>query len=350
MTKQPTDFKALILAAGLGTRLRPITDHIAKPALPFFGSTILNLWLNKLAKLKMPLAINTHHLPEQIHEIAKDVTLEHRVTLSHEPDILGTGGALRKLDEWRGQSSILLCNADIISALDIDAFLAKHLAAGNAATLCLLRTHRAGTTPVYADDREVVGIGKIERATARTPSAHTYACAMLLSAPLVAHIPTGVHVDIWPAIRAAFAQNLSVGAFFFDGFWADVGTPLSYWQTCKEFLQRVCDNNGAKFASSLGLSSWQESLVNKSRLLVLPGTAERMQNAYLYGPAFVFGYHQFPSDLKLGPNSAIFGSCTIGDNATIKNSLLLPGTEIDAGESLEDVIAFAKTRVSVDAV
>lgn len=350
MADSQHDIKALVLAAGLGTRLRPITNKIAKPALPFFGSTVLDLWLNKIAKLKIPVAVNTHHLPEQIALIANNAILKQRPLISHEPEILGTGGALRKLDGWRGQSTVFICNADVIAGIDLAALFTKHFSSNNAATLCLLRKHQQGTNPVYADDREVVGIGKIERPSAKTPTQHTYACAMLLSAKLIEHIPAGQSIDLWPAVRAAFAQNLPVGAFFFDGFWADIGTPTSYWATCKDFMLRVCDSSATKLASSVGLDTWTESLANKSRLLVLPNKSEHPNGASIYGPTFMFGQKELSPGIKLGPNAMIFGSCHIGDNATIRNSLLLPGAKIDAGEFLEDVIALGSERIAVSGI
>ena len=131
--------KAFILGAGLGTRLRPLTDVLPKPLVPVFHEPMANfaLRLCQAAGIK-EFAINTHHIPEAWSAAYPDGSF-HGSPLSffHEPVLLETGGGIRNIGSFIGDDPILVYNGDILTDIDIGKLIAHHQTSGNIATLAL---------------------------------------------------------------------------------------------------------------------------------------------------------------------------------------------------------------------
>ena len=112
--------KAAVLAAGLGTRLKPLTDICPKPLLPVLNRPLLGLVLAQLeAAGCYRVAVNTHHLADQVHDFLRAEPWSFLLSVSHEPEILGTGGGLRQLGEVVREGPFLAINADILTDLDL---------------------------------------------------------------------------------------------------------------------------------------------------------------------------------------------------------------------------------------
>jgi len=120
--------KALLLAAGLGSRLRPLTDKTPKCLLPIQGKPMLQIWLEMLARANVDdVLVNTHHLHEQVEEFARHWSGQCRLTLSHEPVLLGSAGTLRaNVDFVKDEALFLVCYADNLTHFDV-SLLAKLL-------------------------------------------------------------------------------------------------------------------------------------------------------------------------------------------------------------------------------
>lgn len=139
---------AFLLCAGEGQRLRPLTERIAKPAIPFLGKSALELSKRALETLNPQRWLaNTHHLPEQINLLAKSLEIE---TL-HEPEILGTGGCIANAASiLKGSDDFLIHNADLIHNIDLQALWASHRSSGAIATLAGIHHPRYNTLSVDA--------------------------------------------------------------------------------------------------------------------------------------------------------------------------------------------------------
>lgn len=132
--------KAMILAAGRGSRLRPLTDHCPKPMLPLGGRPLLEHAVVLLARHGFDeLAVNLHHLPEPIMEHFGDGSAWGvHLRYSHEPELLGTAGALRRLAGFFTEP-FLVYYADNLTNMDLQDFWQAHLAGGEVATIGLHR-------------------------------------------------------------------------------------------------------------------------------------------------------------------------------------------------------------------
>ncbi|HKY64208.1 MAG TPA: NDP-sugar synthase [bacterium] len=153
--------QAIVLAAGLGTRLRPLTLRIPKPALPVGGAPILlyNLFLLKEAGVDR-ITLNLHHRPEVIRRLLdKGRPLGLKLGYSYEPKILGTaGGIAQALDGLDGSPTFIL-NGDILMDLDLKAMAAEHFRVGAQATLACVGKEKAPVTSFVEYDK----LGRIWR-------------------------------------------------------------------------------------------------------------------------------------------------------------------------------------------
>ena len=117
--------KAFLLAAGLGTRLQPLTDKKPKCLLPIHGKPMLEVWLRHLAKCGVhEVLINTHYLHEQVEQFAKQWFNSPKLILKHEPSLLGSAGTLHhNRDFIHKEKSFLVCYADNLTAFDVSLLL-----------------------------------------------------------------------------------------------------------------------------------------------------------------------------------------------------------------------------------
>lgn len=119
--------RAILLAAGYGTRLRPMTNSIPKCLVPIKGVPLLQIWLERLTDAGIgPFLINTHYLVEQVEGFVKSSPYKDQVTLVHEPDLLGTAGTMiANLDFFQSQDGLLI-HADNYCSADFRAFIRAH--------------------------------------------------------------------------------------------------------------------------------------------------------------------------------------------------------------------------------
>jgi mannose-1-phosphate guanylyltransferase len=157
--------KAVLLAAGLGTRLRPLTDTTPKCLVPIGGRTMLDIWLDTLADLGVDeVLVNTHHLSEQvaIHMARRDGG--PLVRLLHEDTLRGSAGTLRAarplldLDPW-----FLAINADNLTDYDLAALVSAHLRGGAMATLTAFRAPHPSACGIFEIDDDGFMVGFEEK-------------------------------------------------------------------------------------------------------------------------------------------------------------------------------------------
>lgn len=119
--------RAILLAAGYGTRLRPLTNKIPKCLVPIKGKPLLKIWLECLTRAGMgPFLVNTHYLAEQVEAFVQTSQYREQVRLVHEQELLGTAGTLIKnIDFFQGQDGLLI-HADNYSLADLSSFLRAH--------------------------------------------------------------------------------------------------------------------------------------------------------------------------------------------------------------------------------
>jgi NDP-sugar pyrophosphorylase family protein len=133
--------RALVLAAGKGERLRPLSNETPKPMLPIGGRPLIHYPLAMLKRAGITeVAINVHHLASKVQDGLGDGSrLGMRITYAPEPVLLGTGGPLNGLREYLGGDSFVIANSDGILDLDLAAMIAVHRERGALATIALFQ-------------------------------------------------------------------------------------------------------------------------------------------------------------------------------------------------------------------
>lgn len=236
----------MILAAGLGTRMRPLTDERAKPALPVRGRPVVSLLLELLARQGIrEVLINLHHLPDTIRSaVARDHPSALEILWSNEEKPLGTGGGLRRAADFlRGSETCLVLAGDMLLDLDLAALIARHRASGRDVTLHLRRDPREasfGTIGLDAAGRVCrVGRHGLRIASEAAPAVECarglFTGVRLFERDVLADWPENeVFEDLrdWLMPRAERGA-LSLGGELDEagaGVWEPVGTPEEYLQ------------------------------------------------------------------------------------------------------------------------
>ncbi len=218
-------------AAGLGERLRPITNHLPKPLLPILGTPLIEITLEKLtAVCSGKIGINLHWKPELIRAWAASSPWADRMTFFPEDPILGTGGALKNAENFLLPGPFIVHNSDIRIDIDFTRLIETHMNSGNTATLV---THRhPKLSNVVIDDNDLVvdveNPGDSRPDPDRIANKVAYTGIALYSPEILKFLPRGVsHATV--AWIAAAKAGCRVQALDFTGaYWNDIGTPATY--------------------------------------------------------------------------------------------------------------------------
>lgn len=226
--------KAMILAAGLGTRLRPLTNTIPKPLLPV-GGTPLIIWNLLLLKRHgfHDVVINLHHLGPMIEQaLGNGSKFGLRIIYSQEPMILGTGGGIKQAEPYFSGEPVLVLNGDTLFELDLEALCSFHRARKAVATLVLREDHDAarwGLVEVGADD-QIVRITGRGLSTSVPAAPRMFAGVHILNPRLLRNVQKGVASSIIDPYVEAIERGESVLGYDLKGYWSDIGTAERYAQ------------------------------------------------------------------------------------------------------------------------
>ena len=227
--------KAMILAAGYGTRLRPLTESLPKPLLPILGAPLIvwNLLLLRQHGLT-DVIINLHHLGHLIEkELGDGSRFDMRLSYSREPVVLGTGGGMKEVEPFFGGEPFLVLNGDTVLELDCQALIRFHTERGGLATMVVRDdpdVEQWGAVEVDAQQR-VVSINGQGRGPASPTRAHQrrmFAGVHVVHPRVLRDMPRGQESSIIDAYIRALAQGAMILGYEMDGYWSDVGTPERY--------------------------------------------------------------------------------------------------------------------------
>jgi NDP-sugar pyrophosphorylase family protein/thiamine kinase-like enzyme len=228
MTKK---LNAFILAAGLGERLRPITNHIPKPLLPILGKPLIESIIEKFSLIFTGrIGVNLHYKADMLRDWSRNSAFSDRIEFFYEDPILGTGGALKNAEGFLSGGHFLAHNSDIVSNIDFSRLIETHLSEGNIATLATHDYPRYNN--VVLDDKGYVI--DVENAGTSMPNPETsgkktaYTGIAVYSPEILKFLPKGVSHATVAWLLAAKAGH-KVKAMDFTGcYWNDIGTPQAY--------------------------------------------------------------------------------------------------------------------------
>lgn len=234
--------KAMILAAGFGTRLFPLTIDRTKPAIPFLGKPLVGYVAEYIAKYGFKeFIVNLHHQPDSVRSALGDgsrfgVHIEYTI---EEPNILGTAGALDNARHLLGDEPFLIVNGKIISDIDIAAAVETHKRSGALATMVLKpNLKREKFTIVETDNGLVTRFGEMAKPLTEEEIRDTeheiltplmFTGIHILDPRVFEYIPRGVYSDIVPVVyRPALEKGEKIAAHVTEGNWYELSTIPRY--------------------------------------------------------------------------------------------------------------------------
>lgn len=227
--------RALLLAAGLGTRLRPITYNTPKCLVPIKGKPLLAIWLDHLTASDIgPFLINTHYLASQVEEFVQTSSYRNQIELVYESDLKGTAGTLiANLDFFMGEDGLLI-HSDNYCLADFSAFQQAHL---NRPPDCLMtmmtfRTNDPSSCGIVELDDHGVVVGFYEK-IANPPTNLANGAVYILSAELLGRLADDLYTvtDFSTQVLNRFIGQIFT--YETNSVFLDIGTPENYAQANK---------------------------------------------------------------------------------------------------------------------
>jgi mannose-1-phosphate guanylyltransferase len=230
--------KAFLLAAGIGSRLRPITDTIPKCMVSIDGRPMLDIWLDAFARAGVDeVLINLHHLPDVVRQHAEARVGAPAIRLVFEPELLGSAGTLIANREWvAGEEFFLACNADNLTDFDVRTLIAAHRDGGEVATLTVFHSENPSAGGVVEIDRDGTVVGFAEKPAEPVSdlvNAGIYAFSQEIFADLDGGLPCDIGYHLLPRLVGR-AKAIPV-----PGYFRDIGTVDAYQLAQKEWGERT---------------------------------------------------------------------------------------------------------------
>jgi NDP-sugar pyrophosphorylase family protein/aminoglycoside/choline kinase family phosphotransferase len=294
---KPRPFTVFLPAAGLGERLRPITNHLPKPLLPILGEPIIEGVLERLAPVSIGrIGINLHWKPELIRQWAENSPWAGRIDFFPEETLLGTGGALKNAERFLSEGPFLVHNADIILDIDFAALVEAHLSAGNLATLVCHRLPDLSNVVIDEQGQvlEVENPGESRPDPGNSADKTAYTGIAVYSPGFLEFLPPGVsHATV--AWIAASRAGKRVRIYDVTGaYWSDVGNPATYARA------------------------------------VLDALAREGETIYRSASAFC-------DNVRVDGQVVLESGCRVASGATLRNCIVLPNAEV-SGEQEDRII------------
>jgi NDP-sugar pyrophosphorylase family protein len=313
--------KAMILAAGYGTRLRPVTYTIPKPIVPLCGRPLMGWAVDALlADGIRDFVVNLHHLAEAIERYLRErYGADARFQFSYEPEILGTGGGVRKVRPMlESDDDFFLVNGDTVQFPNYESLRAARRGSDALAALTLRHPPaRDRFTPVYFDGGVVTGFGN------GAGEALMFSGTHLISRRIFDYLPdkdfSGIVDEVYQPLIDGGRET--VAGVVDDGLWFDIGTPQRYMTASKTLLDLT--TRGLLNASP-GTRVVGDSLVDETA--VVRGEMRRSiagQRSVIEG------------ELR---DSVVWDDCHIAKGVVLESCIVAHGVEIAAPVELRNVL------------
>jgi NDP-sugar pyrophosphorylase family protein len=326
--------KAILLAGGKGTRLRPLTLHTPKPIVPIFDRPFLRYQIDLLRQVPEidEIILSLNYQPRRIEEVfgdGSDLGIHLRYVV--EPSPLGTGGAIKfAAGEARGEP-IVVFNGDVFTSVDLPAVLALHRERNARATIVLTPVDNPTAYGLVETDEQ----GNVERFVEK-PKPEEIRCDTINAGIYVLEPDTLDRIPkntVYSIERAYFpslvAERETFLAYVYRGYWIDIGAPEKYRQAHRDIMDGRFD--APPFAGAAGTA------------LVSP-EAKVEPGATIEGPCFIDAGAVVKTGARIGPYSVVGRHCHIGENAKINGAILWPNSWVDSEAQLGATIAGRHTH------
>lgn len=312
----------MVLAAGLGTRLRPLTFELPKPMVPMLDRPVLAHIVDLLHRHGIDrIVANLHYFPDTIRGYFGD-----ELTYIEEAELLGTAGGVRNAREFFGDSPFLVISGDALTDLDVPAVVERHRQHGGIATLCVTKVEQTSEYGVVLHDSEGRITGFQEKPHPDEALSDLANCGIYVFSPeIFDYFPPEAFVDF---AHDVFPRLLENDVPFFihelDGYWNDVGS-----------LDELRNGTFDALSGRLKLPSLPDA--GPEAVVVDPSSS--LDAAELVeGPVWVGRNVTVESGVRLQGPLVLGDNVVVGEGSAIKRSIVLPGTEIRPNTILIEAI------------
>jgi mannose-1-phosphate guanylyltransferase / phosphomannomutase len=320
----------MILAAGLGSRLRPLTNHLPKPLVPILHQPLLWHVIMHVRQAGIrEIAINLHYRGEQIRGwLGRGERLGVEVTYSEEAELLGSAGGVRRVRDFFANEPALIVHGDILFDVDLSAVIQYHHSRAAWATLVLHPAHH----------RYSYGMIRVN------PQGHIAQFvdqhAPWVCGPLVETVFTGVQVlapavldalpvagvgalttDVYPGLLTHTSQ---LYGYLMHGYWSDIGTPRRYWETTMDVIS-------GRVGAAVNLPQATVDVGSVQQLARIPTGA-------MHPPVVLPSVVDVRDYTHIGPEVVLGEGCAIAEDVHIVQSVLWPRVRVGRGVTLKGSI------------
>lgn len=340
--------KAMILAAGKGERLMPLTQNLPKPLFPVANLPIIRYTIEFLKFYGIrDIIINLYHLPRLIEqELGDGSVLGVKITYSFEEELWGTGGGLKKVEKFfKDEECFVVVNADILVDCDLEDVI--HFHRRNEATATMVLTQDASTSvygAVEIDDensiRNIAGRLDDVRESDRIPAVFTG--IHVLSPKIFEYIPPNIFTCINQyAYPKMIGNKEKVIGYLMEGFWADIGRVESFYSTNMVFLDRRIS---FRYYDPLAHFTLKPS--KDTADLVCLGENVELGNEISFNPPIIIGHNVRISDrASIGPYTIVGDGCIIGKQSHVAESIIFAGSKIGNRQKAVGMIIDRKRKL-----
>jgi len=301
--------QAFVLGAGLGTRLRPLTDELPKPLVPVFGKPLITFAFDHLLAAGVRrFVVNTHHLPELFRDsLGMDAYRSYPVELVHEPILLETGGGIKNAESLLTEQTFLVYSGDILTDLPLAPLIEEHFRSRNDVTLAL-RSTGLGTQVAHRDG-QILDIGNRRGYSGN----YDYANVSIWNAGAFTRFSLGKKISFIPVLIDWINDGGRIGGVIIEeGNWFNLTSTKDY----------------VALHQTIATRQWRPDYLWPADwpIRIAPGA-------------------------RVDPNAQILGAssvgtqCAIGAEAVISDSIIWPGAQIASCSRLERCIVRSQRRV-----
>ena len=304
MQRQPIK-QAFVLGAGLGLRLRPLTEHLPKPLVPIFQKPLITFALDHLRSLGIDLfAINTHRIPETFAKTFPDDSYAGaQLRLLHEPVLLETGGGIKNAQRALRPDPFIVYSGDILTDVDLEPLIYAHFAERNDVTLALRNTGLASGV-AFSGGRVIDIARKLGHS-----GTHDFANVSIWNPDIFDRIPAGKKISFIPVLTDWIEQGGRVGGVVLnESKWFNIGSRAGYLEVHRTIAQ----------------GGWRPAYVRDQ---AWPRQAE--DGAVVEPGARLLGF------------TSIGAGARIGANAVLEDTIVWPGAEIAPHSHLRNCVVRA---------
>jgi mannose-1-phosphate guanylyltransferase len=310
--------KAILLAGGKGTRLRPLTLHTPKPIVPIFNRPFLHYQIDLLRQIPEidEVILSLNYQPRRIEDVFGDGSgIGIKIRYVVEPAPLGTGGAVRYAGDTLTES-VIVFNGDVLTQVDLAAVLRLHRERQARATIVLTPVDNPSAYGlVETDDRGNIRRFLEKPSPDEITTNYINAGIYVLEPDTFDRIPKDT---AWSIERSFFPSLIERGetfvAYIYDGYWIDIGTPAKYLQVHRDIMDGRY--RAAPFAGAPPATCW-----------VSPD-AKVDQGVELHGPCFIDEVAVVKAGARVLPYSVIGRHTHVSEGAVIDGAIIWPNSWI----------------------